>query len=842
MPYTILKKYFVLLSFLLSLNLAKAQLGKESWNWAFGCTCNLSFNFGNPVISMVDSMCAREGCASISDILTGQLLFFSDGSNVWDKNSHRMPNGYGMLGGYGTSTQAALIVPKPGSKNIYYLISCDQGGYYGGTPPYPNQGVHYSIIDMSLNNGLGDVVSGSKNILLTPPPTTEKLVGVKHCNGEDYWIITHSFNSNAFNSYLVTSSGIIATPVVSNVGTTQNNVSGNFFETAGYLKASPNGKKLACAVYGMQFLELFDFDNSNGIITSPIKITDKPKSFYPYGVSFSPDNSKLFISADDSIFTYACSSNLYEYNLKNWDSISIVSSKIHISFNESGATPSGALQLATNNKLYFSGDTYISLSVINNPNDTGANCNYQLDAAPTFPYGGIDVGLPNFIDANNLYTSQLYKTELCDFPSYTINAPLGSNYQWLNGDTTKNISISTFGNYWVSYLNAKGCKEVDTFNIIKIPPPLISIIKDTSVCSNALLFPIIINATDTNTFTYLWSDGFAFPIHTISNPGTYWIDYTLNNFCTTRDSFNYFIDSIPSINLGKDTGICSPSYTLFANSNETYLWNTGAISPYINANTSGNYWVIVTSPEGCKNVDTINITFYTPPSINILKDSFECGNTFVPLTVNATYANTNSYLWNNGFTSPVQIINNPGHYWVSYSFNHGCISKDSFDLAIYPYPDIDLGHDTTFCLGDLPLNVFNPNYAYIWSNGETTSNITVTHAGIYWVLVNNHGCLYTDTLIVSPEYKLLDFVMPNIVTPNNDNINDYIDFSIFQFSSLQFNVFNRWGHKVFESTDPTCIWKPTEEDGVYYYITQYLINCGTDTQSKNLKGFITIIR
>ena len=126
-------------------------------------------------------------------------MFFTDGTNAWDKNSHRMPNGYGMIGGQGTSTQAALIVPKPGSSTIYYLFSADQGGYVA-----TNQGVHYSVIDMSLNGGLGDVVSGSKNILLTPPPTTEKLMGIKHCDGINYWVITHPFNTNAFYAYLVT--------------------------------------------------------------------------------------------------------------------------------------------------------------------------------------------------------------------------------------------------------------------------------------------------------------------------------------------------------------------------------------------------------------------------------------------------------------------------------------------------------------------------------------------------------------------------------------------------------------------------------------------------------------
>ena len=99
-----------------------------------------------------------------------------------------------------------------------------------------------------------------------------------------------------------------------------------------------------------------------------------------------------------------------------------------------------------------------------------------------------------------------------------------------------------------------------------------------------------------------------------------------------------------------------------------------------------------------------------------------------------------------------------------------------------------------------------------------------------------------DTLVVKPETSLFNFVMPNIVTPNNDGINDFIDFSKYQFSTFQLEIYNRWGIKVYESTSPNCIWKPIEDDGTYFYSAQYIINCGIETQNKTLKGFITINR
>ena len=84
--------------------------------------------------------------------------------------------------------------------------------------------------------------------------------------------------------------------------------------------------------------------------------------------------------------------------------------------------------------------------------------------------------------------------------------------------------------------------------------------------------------------------------------------------------------------------------------------------------------------------------------------------------------------------------------------------------------------------------------------------------------------------------------MPNIVTPNNDGINDFIDFSKYEFSTMQLFIFDRWGKTVFESNNPNTIWKPTENDGTYFYAMQFSIDCGIFSESKTVKGFITILK
>ena len=116
--------------------MVNAQLGKEAWHWQFGDSCALDFSSGTPVAGK-SSINTIEGSASISNPNTGQLLFYTDGTKVWDKNNNQMPNGQGLFGNIST-TQSTFIILKPKNSNIYYVVTCgDQGNSHR---------VYYSII------------------------------------------------------------------------------------------------------------------------------------------------------------------------------------------------------------------------------------------------------------------------------------------------------------------------------------------------------------------------------------------------------------------------------------------------------------------------------------------------------------------------------------------------------------------------------------------------------------------------------------------------------------------------------------------------------------------------
>ncbi|HZG01499.1 MAG TPA: hypothetical protein VEY71_10875, partial [Chitinophagales bacterium] len=335
-------------------SLAMAQ-GEANW-WFFGTNAGVSFASGSPV-GVVGAMSQSEGVASISDA-SGNLLFYTSGIDVWNKFDVQMPNGFGLWGDP-SSTQSGVIVQKPGSTTEYYLFTC--AAQAGGTfTSSTYDGVAYSIVDMTLDGGNGDVVAASKNTPLLAS-TAEKLTAVRHCNGVDVWIIMHKWESDAFYAFLLTASGVDPVPVISNIGPLYTNAAGTGSneETIGYLKASPQGDKLASCVWYVENndVELYDFDKMTGVVSN---YTPLPTGGWAYGASFSPDGTKLYASFIDV-------NGWLPYSIVQWD-LSAPNPASTMTIIDPNVVYMGAMQLGPDGKIYVSEGAASSLHVINNPN------------------------------------------------------------------------------------------------------------------------------------------------------------------------------------------------------------------------------------------------------------------------------------------------------------------------------------------------------------------------------------------------------------------------------------------------------------------------------------------
>jgi hypothetical protein len=224
---------------------------RQNNQWRFGGGGALDFNTLPPNFIPGSPINTPEGSASIADRKTGAILFYTNGVNVWDANDQVMPNGTGLIGGTPallSSTCAAVIIPKPGSTTLYYIVTIDEQS--------SNNGVRYSVVDMTLNGGLGDIVSGQKNIPLYQT-TSEKLEVVPASDKLSYWLLTHS--GSDFIAFKITNAGIQTTPVISTIGAAQAN-------GAGHMKINRQFNKLAIGATFSSAMELYDFNNTTGVV------------------------------------------------------------------------------------------------------------------------------------------------------------------------------------------------------------------------------------------------------------------------------------------------------------------------------------------------------------------------------------------------------------------------------------------------------------------------------------------------------------------------------------------------------------------------------------------------
>ena len=425
------------------INIPKSAVANhEADRWFFGKYAGLDFRPQNPVADLTnDSININTSPAIMSDD-AGNILFYTNSRRIFDRFGNRMPNGFGLHGMDGM-TMPVLIIPKPGSDSIYYIFTThrpkmdpnDIGTIYG---------FEYNVVNMNLNGGLGDITL--KNQVLLEPEISSKLSAVKHSNGIDYWVVVHKFNSDEFCSFRVTSDGVDTTDYVSSHIGAFHAAPGVTNDEIGYMKISPDGTKLALAIYGSNIFEIYDFNASTGTVTN---VVTSPEIFqYAFGVEFSPDSRFFYGSTTpinfpnlyDTITEFSCILK-FDVSLGN----SIFNSYDTIALDTLGSYY-GGIQLGTDSRIYVSRSPFgnASLSVIQNPKRPGKACNFVSNA--------IDLqgrqsrfGLPNFIQSYfDLPHFDVENTFYSDNAVFTLqNDSFTDDVSWQFGDPQSSSNTST---------------------------------------------------------------------------------------------------------------------------------------------------------------------------------------------------------------------------------------------------------------------------------------------------------------------------------------------------------------------------------------------------------------
>ncbi len=249
----------------------------------------------------------------------------------------------------------------------------------------------------------------------------------------------------------------------------------------------------------------------------------------------------------------------------------------------------------------------------------------------------------------------------------------------------------------------------------------------------------------------------------------------------TNDTTTITIQVInpPILNLGNDTSIC-PGTTMQLNATiagATYLWQDASTNATFSVVDSGNYYVQV-SIGSCIATDTIIISYLGSPVFSLGNDTALCPNqTF---TINLTGSGA-SYLWQDGNVNPLYTFSNAGLFWCEIS-NGTCTLRDTINITNVNPPQINLGNDTTLCIGaSLLLDATIINGNYLWQDGSVNSTFNVISSGVYFVTINN-GCTASDTIIVS-------YLQPIPIFGNDTSI---CDNAILTLSALTLGATYLW--------------------------------------------------
>lgn len=472
------KNFFLYITLLLGFSL---QGQNETNNWYFGERAGMLFSIDKRTQILTNgAMIAKDACASISD-KEGNLLFYTNGTNIWNRNHTIMINGVlagSLIPGGSISLEPNLlldviVIPVQANANLFYVFTITSVN-----------GLRYSIVDMNGDNGLGEVVS--KNVILLNSSGIGKLSAVHHKDGKSIWLMTtqkRDSNYTWFYAYKIETNGGIRTPVITK----------NLFYKGlplGQMKFSPNGKKIACANYRTQSLNdhlaVFDFDSENGNVSNKRNLLTSSVFFEvvsAFGVEFSNDSKYLYASlirqgmfntsGEDLQPEDVRKNLLYQYDIsnpnphQNWVAI-------HEEWNELSA---GDLQLGKDGRIYraltFTSNTGTSfLGVVNNPNAFGLASNYGNNTI-NLKENKSRLGLPNFIQsyfrtrilADSACVGKPIKMEIDTYADIT-----DAYWDFGDGNTSQSVEpeyeYDTGGNYRVmATITVNGCSIVVTKNV-----------------------------------------------------------------------------------------------------------------------------------------------------------------------------------------------------------------------------------------------------------------------------------------------------------------------------------------------------------------------------------------
>lgn len=753
-----MRNIIFLILFGLSLHLAAQN---ETNHWYFGNKAAMNFTGGIRSILNDSQMDAPYGTASMSD-KQGNLLFYTDGATIWNKNHEIMQNGEGLRGDP-NHTQPAIIIPRPDSDTDYYVFTTHE-----------SNGLQLHTVSF-LNNTFGEV--SVKNLRLTTH-TTQRITAIHHQNGKDFWVISMSKtqpNSDAttFMVFKVNQGGVSIVPVRSDGPELSSN--------SGQLKITPNGKKLAVTTDQSSF-QLYDFNTADGTITLDYDANmaiNFSSGYIPSGVAFSQDSKVMYLAVEYyTSFRFA----ILRADLTK-PFVPVDTPPFGLPIFTSDNYLAGSMQVALDGRIYVAlsniDNEATTLGVIDDPTDLTNSDAFRIRQID-LETGRSTRGLPNFIQS--YFATRILTDNQCFVDPFTFTAESFttiSNIDWDFGDgntgngLTVNHTYAAPGFYTVKATLTINGIEVTVFKAVEaFELPVLNPNQELVECDDDLDGISIFN---------------LFSIRDkISNPD---LNVTLSFFNSQSNA----IQNVNPITNPENYTNTSPTETIYVRAvNENSCFETEAFT------IRSNFAQLDPVPDyfTCE-VENGQGTFESAALLSFIRN-----NTSIPITTDLKLypsyleAQTNTNEFGATFNRISSTI-----YIKGFGQNDECVGITSMNVIVNPLPEIPVQDSYTICFdpslqAPVVLRLDTSFDSYRWSNANgtiisTSNSLVLDRIGDFSVEVTK-----TENGITCTNQKSFTVVNPTkaifgiIDVDTSDETNNTVLVNVIGNSTYQFSLDN----------------------------------------------------